>query len=213
VSYRQQNCLDLCFQKQIITNCGCYYPKYLSLNKKVSPCLNLTQLLCIYSQYNEATNPTSQDYVKCETEQCPLECNTIDFDVQTSNLDYPNEATYNQLINNPNGIDYYEYWYNVNLSTFKSYQENFLILNVFYTRTRYNLISESPKTLAFDLFAGIGGSLGIFIGFKAYFILSSCSRRCFWLSIFILLNIDWAFNDLYKYLFFVHIISRSKFDL
>ncbi len=51
-------------------------------------------------------------------EQCPHECsNTIDFDVQTSNLDNPNEATYNQLINNPNGIDYYEYWYNVNLST------------------------------------------------------------------------------------------------
>jgi hypothetical protein len=48
VSYRQQNCLDLCFQKQIITNCGCYYPKYLSLNENVSPCLNLTQLICIF---------------------------------------------------------------------------------------------------------------------------------------------------------------------
>ncbi len=48
---------------------------------------NLTQLL---SQYNEAKNPKSQDYVKCEMELCPLECNTIDFDVQTSNLDYPN---------------------------------------------------------------------------------------------------------------------------
>jgi hypothetical protein len=83
---------------------------------------------------------------------------------------HPNEATYNQLIHNPNGIDYYEYWYNVNLSTFKSYQENFLILNVYYTSTRYNMISESPKTLAFDLFAGIGGSLSIFIGLSLFHI-------------------------------------------
>ena len=168
VSYRQQDCLDLCFQQQVMTNCGCYYPKYLSLNPQTPPCLNLTQLICIYNQYSLA--PKSQANNACITDQCPLECDTVEFNFQTSNLDYPNQATYNQLFSNPNGIAYYEYYYNITLSTFSSYQENFLVLNIYYPSTQYNLITESPKTLPFDLFSGIGGSLGIFIGLSVFHI-------------------------------------------
>ena len=166
VSYRQVDCLDLCFQRLIITNCGCYYPKYLPLNRQTQPCINLNQLLCIYNQYNLASN--NQAYSACVSDQCPLECNSVEYDVQTSNLDYPNQATFNRLINNSDAIAYYEYYYNITLSTFDSYKENFLVLNIYYPTTQYKVITESPKTSSFDLFSSIGGSLGIFIGLSVF---------------------------------------------
>jgi hypothetical protein len=47
--YRQSDCFDLCFQKNVIENCGCYYLQYPKLMDS-KPCLTPDQLLCASEQ-------------------------------------------------------------------------------------------------------------------------------------------------------------------
>lgn len=49
-TYRQSDCFDLCFQKIIIDNCGCYYLNFPQLFG-ASACLSLNELLCAADQY------------------------------------------------------------------------------------------------------------------------------------------------------------------
>ena len=51
-SYRQIDCLDLCIQQKIISECACYNLKYPDLNTQVKPCLNLTQFECANNEVN-----------------------------------------------------------------------------------------------------------------------------------------------------------------
>ena len=48
-AYRQSDCFDLCFQKNVIENCGCYYLQYPKLMDP-APCLTTDELLCASNQ-------------------------------------------------------------------------------------------------------------------------------------------------------------------
>ena len=48
-AYRQSDCFDLCFQKNVIENCGCYYLQYPKLMDP-KPCLTTDELLCASNQ-------------------------------------------------------------------------------------------------------------------------------------------------------------------
>ena len=77
-TYRQYDCFKLCLQELINQKCECFYEKYLSVNSSAFPCLNLTQLNCIYEQQSAFT--IDED---CLT-QCPLECDTVSYDTQVT---------------------------------------------------------------------------------------------------------------------------------
>jgi len=47
--YRQSDCFDLCFQKNVIESCGCYYLQYPKLLDS-KPCLTTDELLCASNQ-------------------------------------------------------------------------------------------------------------------------------------------------------------------
>ena len=162
-AYRQQDCLDLCFQKKIMANCACYYPKYAQMEPDSPPCLNLTQLDCIHEQYSNL------DEDPCSMYECPLECETITYDVEVSSLKYPSRETYELLLQQAQGgVAFYEDLYNMNFSAYDLYADNFLVLNVYYASTQYTRITETPKMLPIDLFANIGGTMGIFLGLSVY---------------------------------------------
>jgi len=159
--YRQYDCFKLCLQQLIIDNCDCYWTRYTNLDSSKLPCLNLTQLYCINDQNNafEITN-------EC-LEECPLECDTVTYDVKTTCLDYPSTTLYNYLANNT------AYTQSFLINTGKVFSSttatSYLIsINVFYPFTEYTLITESPKTFIFDLISQIGGSMGMLLGFSMF---------------------------------------------
>ena len=49
-AYRQSDCFDLCYQKNVIENCGCYYLQFPKLFDP-KPCLTIQELLCASDQY------------------------------------------------------------------------------------------------------------------------------------------------------------------
>ena len=162
-TYRQKKCLDLCLQRLIIEKCNCFYPRYERLGQ-AEPCLNLTSLECIKNQsINFAKVPEIR--IKCN-EDCPLECDWLAYEMQLSSTEYPTREVFN-LYKQTDGRN------KINLTYFE-YKDNFVYLNVFYPYMRYTEIVEMPKVTLADLFANIGGSMGIFLGFSVFSIIELC---------------------------------------
>ena len=128
------------------------------------PCLNSTSLECIKNQsINFAKVPEFR--MKCDND-CPLECDWLAYEVQLSSSEYPTREVFN-LFKKTDGIN------KTNLTYF-DYKDNFVYLNVFYPYMRYTEIYELPKVTLADLFANIGGSMGIFLGFSVFSIIELC---------------------------------------
>jgi acid-sensing ion channel, other len=160
-TYRQFECFKLCLQQLVIDNCECFWTRYIPLDKFTQPCLNLTQLYCVYTQQNEFK--ITEECLK----QCPLECSTVTYDVKTSSLDFPSQSFFNFLVNDTSFIDLWENDTSTKFTVANSYL--YLIsLKIYYPNTQFTLISESPKTAIFDLISQIGGSLGMLLGFSIF---------------------------------------------
>jgi hypothetical protein len=159
--YRQQDCFELCLQKFFLKNCNCYFPGYQNLSTQLKPCLNLTEFLCGAEQYYNF------NLEECKTNYCPLECESIKYDLTLSTLVYPSQSYYDTTINRQEVRDYFMIIYNQTLSIdlVKSKLAKF---TVFYSSLDYTLLTESPKTSIADLVSQIGGALGMFVSFSIF---------------------------------------------
>ena len=163
-TYRQQDCLDLCLQKLIISVCKCYFTGLSAINRiDVAPCLNLSQLNCINEQNVNFIEMSKED---CDV-KCPLECESISYDLSVSSLVYPSKQLFNLFINDETALKHYRKLSNENV-TYERLREQYLALNVFYLSTKYTLISQVPKASIVDLISNMGGALGIFLGFSIF---------------------------------------------
>ena len=171
-SYRQQDCIDLCIQKQIIIECKCFFLKYKNpysnLNEngtysQLDPCLNLTEAECVSDQLN------ALDVDECTTQMCPLECDTIEYDVSLSSATSP---TLNTYLNLPQEFRYFFEAYFSELKnqtlSYNLYQTLFVSFSVYYSSMEYEYVSERPDMGLSDLFVQIGASLGMFISFSVF---------------------------------------------
>jgi len=142
--YRQQDCFKLCRQKSYIEKCGCnLFNDAININASVRFCSNSSDSVCwqeVYQNYNRE---------ECERKWCPLECDSVEYDLGLSSLVYPS-------MNSQRDSQY-------NMSS--SATVRFV---VFYSTLEYTFIKESPQTNKLDLFAKIGGTLGIFVGFSIF---------------------------------------------
>ena len=143
----------------IIDNCGCYYTRYVNLNSKVRACLNLSQLECIYEQERDFIGDEISECKKV----CPLECESVKYDLQVTNLIFPSKQMYNLMNKSEYLFEEIEKG-----TTFDMSSDDYIYLNIFYPYLEYTLLTESPKTQPVDLIASVGGSLGLFIGLSVF---------------------------------------------
>ena len=162
--YRQYDCIKLCLQRHLIDKCECFWTRYLTFDKSIQPCLNLTQMYCINEQLNE--------FIITEEclGQCPLECETVTFNVQTSSLDYPSQSLYSYLLNNSEYKDSFKNRTGRNYSM-ETISACLVSLNIFFPFTQYTEISQEPKLHVFELVSQIGGSMGMLVGFSIFHLL------------------------------------------
>jgi hypothetical protein len=161
-TYRQEDCFELCIQRSIIEECECYFTAYSDdLNTNIRACLNQTDVECLNDKIDRF------NLIECQTTLCPLECDSITYDLTLSSLEWPDERAYDYYYNNDDFASFYSDSYNLTLSydVFKSTQAAF---SVYYPSLKYTHISESPKTEIIDLFTQIGGSLGMFVSFSIF---------------------------------------------
>jgi hypothetical protein len=159
--YRQQDCFELCLQKKFLKNCNCFFPGYQNLSTQLKSCLNLTEFQCLGQQY------FGFNLDECKTNYCPLECDSIKFDLTLSSLVYPSQRYYDKYINTDDIRDFFLMTYNQTLS-FDLVKSNRASFTVFYSRIDFTRLTESPKTSIADLFSQVGGALGMFVSFSIF---------------------------------------------
>ena len=100
--YRQTDCFRLCRQKLYIENCECNSANDFNLNfidKNLRFCTG-DDLGCIDRQYYNFSRE------ECERNSCPLECDSIEYDLKLSGLTYPNKNTTLRLIVYYSSLEY-----------------------------------------------------------------------------------------------------------
>jgi hypothetical protein len=154
--YRQKDCFDLCLQNIVIEKCNCYdlqFPKMFNS----TPCLSKTEMNCSESLSSEFLY---YDLNKMCSSQCPLECDSITYDLSTSTANYPTRI-YSKLVKKQSKI--IRYFKNEEV-TFDKLKESLLALDINYAELKYTYISESASKTIIDLIASIGGTIGLFLG-------------------------------------------------
>ena len=160
-TYRQQDCFELCLQKNVINACKCFLIFVSNLSTTVEPCLTPSQNECSFQQY------LSFDLSECKSKSCPLECETIKYDLTVSSQAYPARAYFKNILNNSITRNTSLSYLNESL-TYDIMREYALSFNVYYPYLGYTSLTESPKTSITDLFSQIGGSLGLFVSFSIF---------------------------------------------
>ena len=158
-AYRQRDCIELCIQRNIIKKCNCYSLEIGDLNTVKRPCLNLTDLVCLLEQKSTFNGK------ECEKHFCPLECDSIKYDLHLLTIVFPNRKGFNSM--NETSKKFMEKVLNQSL-TYDLFKQMYLQFNVFYSYLEYSEMSETPKVSCVDLLTQIGGSLGMFFSLSVF---------------------------------------------
>ena len=156
ITYTQSYCHNLCYQQEVIKKCGCYAKSFDKLNS-LSPCLTQSQYTCMSVEYRNFLLNLS---AMC-TPYCPLECDSMIFQITTTSTGYPSLQYATKYLMNNSLIK--SKFPNENL-TYDLIKQSVLSLNVFYGDLAYIEYNQRPKTTFADLISNIGGILGVLIG-------------------------------------------------
>lgn len=131
-TYRQSNCFELCFDLDCLENSSCFCNSTLGNVWKE----------CYINNRNNYTKNNIFDYrvnfyknslvEKC-SKFCPLECDSISYDVSINSFKNENKV------------------------------KNETEIYVYYRDLKYTSITQQPKMKVFDLISNIGGIFGLFI--------------------------------------------------
>ena len=143
-TYRQKDCLDLCKQQETINKCGCFSPNYDNPLSNTRPCLTLNESNC-YSKINLHFDPTY-----CAFDACPLECQSIDYDLTVSSIISPTLNDYN-LLNSSSSL------------SFEEYRTQSVSFTVYYPRLESTFIEVSPSMTLASLIANLSGTMSLIV--------------------------------------------------
>jgi hypothetical protein len=158
ITYTQNVCFDYCIGRE--------FYNYLNITDKIDHYIYVGYLyqnksMDLLKLYYEIVK---ENIVNICEKQCPLECDTIRYDVSTSFSKFSNEKLVElyKFISEYNNT-YYQFNPLFIKLTSKDF-DDFIILSIYYTESGYTSISQLPKMDFFDLISNIGGNLGLFIG-------------------------------------------------
>ena len=157
-SYRQKDCFDLCYQKKLLEICGCYDAGVSRINPTDQPCFYKNQTLCQYQVFTSYFNNGFQELC---SKQCPLECYSTTYSYSLGTSLFPTLAYAHNLRKDPSLLSRFNNKTNLDIFTLR---ESVLSLNVYYDSFEVTNIEENAQMQSTDLVAGVGGTLGLFLG-------------------------------------------------
>lgn len=92
--------------------------------------------------------------------ECPQECNSVEFSLTTSQSDFPSPFYANLLIRNNNRVPNYRR----NLTSFDYIKKTVMKVNIYYSDIAFTSIREIPAKAIEQLVGDLGGILGICLG-------------------------------------------------
>jgi hypothetical protein len=138
-TYKQSDCMDLCFSDNLFVECNCYEGTTVGFFKgKI--CQTVEEIKCFEQFFKKFYL-----FNKCD---CPLECHSVRYKISTSYSQFGYESHANV-----HGI-----------TTDENYNDELLCLNIYYDDMMSTVIDEQKKYEWVDLFSSVGSSLGPFLG-------------------------------------------------
>jgi hypothetical protein len=151
-TYRQKNCVKLCLQDYIRKMCKCIDAGLPNIyGNTVLICSSMRQLDCIQN----ARISYSSDKEANSCEECPLECDSVEYVLSLSRSRYPTIYYTNYLRYQTNLVSRFPS--NVIVSD-NHIQKNIVLMNVFYDDLATLYVKEIPEIKADELFGTIGGN-------------------------------------------------------
>ena len=152
------DCRDLCKQKRIEDNCGCYFPRLLIISRNNS-CVTAEEFKCVDKQFESANYDEFNN--ECN-ELCPLECDKMIFSTVYSQSNHftkeydksmmKREIILNKFSSNNSGIDE------------ENLERSILRMSIFYDSLSLIEVTEYPSFSLLDLISNMGGTIGLFLG-------------------------------------------------
>lgn len=94
--------------------------------------------------------------------ECPLECDSVTYNLYTSQADYPSRVYANSLMNN--SLIQSKFADNPSELTYENLKRTMVQLSIFYGNLGYQKFEELPNMTLADLVSNVGGTLGLFLG-------------------------------------------------
>ena len=157
-TYRQTDCYNLCYQNKLYQECSCQDSSLTKYIVDSSICLTQTQSACLYKVF---TYFTKNGFNELCSDYCPAECQSIQYSISTSSSLYPSRAYAYNMLQDPSLLNRFD---NPSQVTYETLKESTLGVSVYFDALESTNIEESPQIEFVDLIAGIGGTLGLFLG-------------------------------------------------
>ena len=153
MQYSQQYCIELCFQRLVIKECGCTDFYSISLDD-VDICYQ-SSYNCVDEVYNNFTNKNFFNQICLPL--CPLQCNQTSFKVSTSSTQLVTEYFSKRIKNKANEL-------NITDLDLEDEKNSIIRFNIYFDSLSYTLITESAAMDLVVLLSNIGGTMGLFLG-------------------------------------------------
>ena len=157
-TYRRSDCYNLCYQNKLYQECSCQDSSFSKFIPNSGICSTQTESNCLYKVFSDFSekgfNELCSDY-------CPAECQSIQYSISTSSSSYPSRAYAYNMLQDPSLLNRFD---NPSQVTYETIKESTLGVSVYFDALESTNIEESPQIEFVDLIAGIGGTLGLFLG-------------------------------------------------
>ena len=156
--YDQTVCFTLCYQDQLLSKCGCLDITTPTI-KGALYCANDAEVTCLeeFNTYFTTTDIQSLCH-------CPQQCNTIEYDLESSASTYPTYTYMYNMATNNNTSAMLPLYYNQNLSSSElmDYAEKGVLkLVINYDNLYYTSYDDNPTITGDALWGTLGGQLGL----------------------------------------------------
>ncbi|KAK6018880.1 Amiloride-sensitive sodium channel [Ostertagia ostertagi] len=159
---KSESCFRNCLQERIVTDCECYDPAYQHADDggATPSCADGNQtenLACI----ERIENSDSGEFNIIRDCDCPQPCEVDSYSVTVSTAKWPSTA-YKPEECQKNAPD--SAWAAANMNCLEWYQKNTLLVEIYYERMNYQVLTESPAYSLVNLVSDVGGQVGLFLG-------------------------------------------------
>uniref|UniRef100_A0AC34QF91 Uncharacterized protein n=1 Tax=Panagrolaimus sp. JU765 TaxID=591449 RepID=A0AC34QF91_9BILA len=158
-------CIRSCLQDKIIAQCACYDPAYaIPPNSNPISCGKVAnsdvKVDCIF---NLTDNDGLTGFDVNSQCSCPQNCIQSYYKVTLSTSRWPAAAyTPPECVKNK-GVAPYVFW-DTSGDCRKFYEEETVLVEVYYERMNYQILAESPAYPLINLVSDTGGSVGLWLG-------------------------------------------------
>ncbi|CAF0735692.1 unnamed protein product [Brachionus calyciflorus] len=157
--YSRKVCFEICLQNEfIIPKCNCSDPSVPITNDDQKLCSTLNETICVEDVRKFFD---SKDLTKFCEDQCPRECDKVEYLYDINNSDYPSVYYYNVIKDQPNLKGKFEASGNLSYNLFK---QSVLMVNVHYQELSYTFYEEIITYKVSDIIGSVGGQVGLFLG-------------------------------------------------